>query len=74
MILRVWATVGCFNSVSIRYAKEIVYHKRRNAVECVHKTLFLPSKFRACLYAERINRGQDDRYADTKYQSGFDRT
>jgi hypothetical protein len=73
MIIRVWATVGCFNSVTIRYAREVEFRAYRSSEELTHKTLFFRSKFRACLYAERINRAQDHRYEGTKYRSGFKR-
>jgi len=73
MILRVWAKVGCWNSVTIHYAQEIATRRTRSCEEIIHKTLFLPSKFRACLYAERINKAQDHRYEGTEYATGFKR-
>ena len=71
LILRIWAEVGWFNTVKVKYAESFETHDTMTSIDTVSRIHSFPSRFRAELYCSRINAGQFNRYLNTEFDSGF---
>ena len=71
-IMRVWAELCWFGwGVQVMYSETYELHDRMTSIDTVSCTYYFPTRFRARLYARRIDDGQFHRYVGTEWATGF---